>query len=295
MEFNTVIDWLREALGMPHVGPQPDGIFQVAAAGLATDLVPLQPSQGFLLRASIGKLDAQDADPWLEALLCANLFSDGTGTSVFSVAADGTVLLTRRITLTGIERVPFLRAFERFVRHGRTWQAYLSGADDAEEALASEIVPGLEALPAFGLETTPAIGADDLCTEIANLLDARIQRIPDFDEYRLHLREGLTLHLRFTVQPALIQVVAVLGQGYPVSRGMLLRTLMRSNQGLSENRNPCFALARSARDVVVCKPLRRVARNVALPAVEVAQALHHIARNSQELREQLIGQSLLAG
>lgn len=295
MEFNTVIDWLREALGMPHVGPQPDGIFQVAAAGLATDLVPHEPSQGFLLRASIGKLDAQDADPWLEALLCANLFSDGTGTSVFSVAADGTVLLTRRITLTGIERVPFLRAFERFVRHGRTWQAYLSGADDAEEALASEIVPGLEALPAFGLETTPAIGADDLCTEIANLLDARIQRIPDFDEYRLHLREGLTLHLRFTVQPALIQVVAVLGQGYPVSRGMLLRTLMRSNQGLSENRNPCFALARSARDVVVCKPLRRVARNVALPAVEVAQALHHIARNSQELRAQLIGQSLLAG
>ncbi len=294
MEFNTVIDWLRETLGLHCIRAQPDDVFQVSAAGLATDLAVHKPSQELLLRAAIGKLDPWDADPWLEALLCANLFTDGIGASVFSVAEDGSVLLTRRIALTGIQQIHFLRAFEHFVRHGLTWRTHLSGSDGDEEVIAGEIVPGLQTLPVSGLEASPNLDADDLCKEIADLLNATIQRVTDFDEYRLHLQDGPTLHMRFTTQPALVQVVAVLGQGYPVSRSMLLRTLMRSNQGLSENRSPCFALARSARDVVVCKPLRRVARNVALPAVEVAQALHHIAHSAQELKAQLTRQSLLA-
>lgn len=296
IDFQTVVDWLRQALGASQAVMHPDGSCRLEAGRLPIALVPQPHAACLQLRARVGHVDLADADAALEALLCANLFTDGVGASAFSLSRDADLLLNHRITYGGVEHAPFLRAFDRFVRHGAAWQACLVRPLEPG-ASAEQITYGLQTLPAdetFGVDPTALPDADDLRTALASLLDAQLRPAQQPDECRLHMPEGEVIHLRFTTQPCVAQVAIVLGQGYGVSRSQLLITLMRSNQGLSENGNPYFALARSARDVVACKALRLIARGAPLPATQIAQAIQGVIRDTRELQEQLAGQGLLA-
>lgn len=297
MPLAVVIDWLRQRYALHDLILAPDRSACLQFGPLEVGLVPYDKPAGFGLRARIGEIGREAFSQQLDALLRANLFTDGVGASAFGMTPEGGIFLAQRFNETGLEEEVFLAALARFVRHALHWQAQLApGTVTGAEALAhADSTDLLSPAALHAAVASPWHEADRHAWyhALARLLDARASDPDPQGACTLRPAQGPTIHLRRAHRPAVLQVAIALGEGYAASREQLRSTLMLSNRFLSEHADPHFALARHGREVVVCKAFRIEGPGGSVPLASVAQALGDIARIAAEFKDRLAGQDLL--
>ncbi len=297
MEFNTVIDWLRETYALPDLRPADDGTcwlhFGPLAVGLSSQVEPT----GLLMRAVVGLEQSHYTDDDLEALLAANLFADGAGWSAFGMEDDGRLVLIQRSAHQKLTRERFLSKFRRFALHGQYWHLHLVGTaehdrEPLQTLLANEAL--FQADPATPWTHTPSdTEFKSRLDELGRLLEARVTQGQAPGEGVLHFPYGPPLHLRHQPLRGLFQCAALIGASHAYTRSRLMREMLRSNRLLSDRMAPHLALTHPDRDVALCKALRIDGPQESIPPQEFAVLLRELVQAGIELKRILTSQDLL--
>ncbi len=128
LQFEDAIQALADALHLPGLRAQQEGLCQLRIGGLDFALAHYPGLHGVALRVCVGHIANDRFAHWLEVLASANLFGDGPTGSVLGLEPDGSVFLTQFIPQRGIETGTFLRICSGFIGRAFDWAGRLQDA-----------------------------------------------------------------------------------------------------------------------------------------------------------------------
>ncbi len=123
MQLDTFAKQLKFDLGMTKGLPRlEEGGYQLELEpDLTIEITPIE--QGCVFQSQVGKCkEGSASEPFLELLLLANLFGQGTGGSLLALDPKGEAILLIEEVTTEMPYVEFRSALEMFCNYAEYWK-----------------------------------------------------------------------------------------------------------------------------------------------------------------------------